>query len=379
MNASSLLQTINAIQNHTISNIKKNPDIGVLTGLGGSSIFFEYYSNYISNKPQEIDSEYILNLCIDKINDNYRTSTYCDGICGLIWSLQFLQKNDFISPVDNIDILNDYVREWTYSSINLNNFDFLHGSTGSIYNLIYQSAYNNDPADPLLDRYIQRLNIRYTEIYNYRLLITEQTLDYRTYLGAAHGVASYIYILSLLSVIPRLKKAALELLNKYFEFLLETAMFSENKRSVFPSWLLQTTILEKESSGLSWCLGDLGIGITLLNSSQIINNKEMENMALKILTHSSKRIAPKNTGLTGPSLCHGYFGAYKIFSRVYSVTGEKIFLNAKEHWLNIGLESIKNNMPSDSSILIGQTGIGLALIDAYTNTDHNWGECLLIS
>jgi lantibiotic modifying enzyme len=373
-----ILQTIETIQNNITKKIRENSDIGILTGLSGYSVFLEYYSKFISNKPQEIDSEYILNLCIDKINNNYKTSTYCDGVCGLIWSLHFLHKNDFIGAVDNIDILDDYVREWTYLSIDQHNFDFLHGSTGSMYNFIYQPTDIADQ-DTLPDRYIQGLQNRYSEISDYKLLRKEQPFEHRTYLGVAHGVTGYIYILSLLSAIPRLKNTCLELLDKYFELLLEVASFSENNRSVFPSWLLQTTNLEKESSGLSWCLGDLGIGIVLLNSSLIIGNKEMERIALKILNHSSKRITRETTGLTSPSLCHGYFGAYKIFSRAYSVTGEKNFLNAKNHWLNAGLENIKNSIPSDTSILIGQTGIGLALIDAYTDTDHNWGECLLIS
>ncbi|WP_378103503.1 lanthionine synthetase LanC family protein [Chryseobacterium sp. sg2396] len=375
MNDSLILQVIENIHINVSKNFSNSINIGVLNGISGYSIFYEYYNKYLTDQPNEYQSKHILNICIDRINNNYNKATYCDGICGFIWAINFLKENKLRYFNLNINSLYKYIKEWTLIAIASGNYDFLHGSTGTIYYLVNKLKINSNSLS-LFQNYINALEKKYCEIYNFR----NQKLAERSYLGLAHGVACYMKILLTISKIPQLKEQCYNLLYKNYNFLIKIYNFSENKKSLFPSWLSYNTDINKEYSGLSWCLGDPGIGITLLNISSDINDINMRNIAVNILKHSSKRLSEEQSLLKHPCLCHGFFGAYKIFSRAYTLTNEKEFLNAKKHWLSRGLEYLNNNkLPDDLSILNGQSGIGLALIDVYTDTDHNWGECLLIS
>ena len=370
-------------------NIQKNyslePNIGVLTGISGSSLFLEYYNRYISKNEQIISTEEIYNLSIEKINDGYQLPTHCEGINGFIWTLFFLQNNNFITQLeDDIFIMLDgYIKEWCHFSIKQNNFDFLHGSAGCILYFINKFKTTKETQkkefEVLINLFIDGLSTKLKEIIEYRDSKKYQDFQNRTFLGLAHGIAAFISILGKLSFISRFQKQSLYLINQYVLFLLDISRSSINKASLFPSWITPSTDLNKVKSSLSWCTGDLGIGIALLNTAENIQDNNLKNIAFEILVHSSKRITSEKSGLQDPCICHGYFGAYKVFSRAYTITNEKIFLDAKQYWLKIGLESIIGKISSNLSILNGQAGIGLALIDAYTDEDHNWGECLLIS
>ncbi|HFK5568067.1 TPA: lanthionine synthetase LanC family protein [Elizabethkingia anophelis] len=379
-----LLNQLNFIKKNIQLNYKSfESDIGVLTGLSGFVLFLEYYQSTCNSKSDT--TEELLNLCIEKINLGYNKSTHSEGISGLLWTIQFLQENNFIENEDNyvFKVLDPYIQDCVNIAVNYNNFDFMHGSTGYIFYLLGRfskiEGTQRQSIESIIELFIKHLSVRLNEIIDYKYLKKEQTFQNRTYLGVAHGIAGIIMVLSKIALISKFKKESINLIAKYVFFLFDSIEYSttKNKVSIFPSWLDQSS--EPKSSALSWCSGDLGIGIALLNTAENIQDLNLKNKAFDILIHSSKRTTSGTSWLKAPLLCHGFFGAYKIFSRAYTITGEKEFKKAKEYWLKIGIDSIQKEIPDDLTLLNGQAGIGLALIDAYTNTDHSWGESLLIS
>lgn len=382
MKKTNLLDSLKLINNNIQNNkysFDSNTRIGALMGISSYTLFTEYYSQYVTNQ-SNVNTERIFNLCLEKINSGNIISTYSDGISGFLWILQFLQKNNFVEHIDDnlFKSLDLYIQEWIKLAIQNNNFDFMHGATGHIYYLLsrIEKASINQEIKLLINLFIEGLSYRLREIIEYKLLKKEQHFKNRTYLGIAHGIAGIIFILSKITSIPELRVKSLDLIQQYVSFLF--SIKKQNKTSLFPSWLAQSTN-DTNDSALSWCNGDIGIGIALLNTAENIQDENLKNQAFNFLIHSSKRTTYDSSWISAPYLCHGYLGAYKIFSRAYTVTGEKEFKKAKEYWLKIGIDSILKEMPSDLTLLYGQTGIGLTLIDAYTNTDHPWGETLLIS
>jgi len=384
MEKSYLLDKLNSVNKNILENYNSESNVGVLNGLSGLALFLGYYDKYVLKSSSALQIEETFNLCIEKINEGNKMLTFCDGISGFAWALIFLQDNNLIDDIneDIFDSLDEYISEWIIYCIENNNFDFLHGSTGGIFyilNRIKNSQNCQKKFEPLIKKFIDSLYKRYCEILDFKNFRKHQDFKKRTYLGLAHGIAGLINVLSKLSLLGSFNKDSLSLLDLYTSFLFSIAEESEIKISLFPSWLTQKTDIKTEESALSWCSGDLGIGISLLNAAETVKDQYIKNKALEILTHSSKRIMYEKSLLTGPGMCHGFFGAYKIFSRAYTLTKENIFLEAKEYWLKKGLVYIKHHNTNDLSILNGQSGIGLALIDAYTEIDHEWGECLLIS
>lgn len=385
MDKNEIRHQLDLINKNILESHSKQNNIGLLNGLNGSSLFLTFYNKYILKNCSLYKLEEIFNVCIEKINNSYRTATFCDGISGFLWTLIFLQKNNFIDSTNDeiFDSLDDYIIEWSMFCINHSNFDFLHGSTGSIIYVIKRienSPENLKKFKPLLENFIKGLQKRYYEIMSFNNFETIQEIKNRTYLGLAHGIASIIFTLSKLIECSPSFDTHKYLLDLYINFLFSTIKKSSDKISLFPSWLSQETNIDVAESALSWCTGDLGIGISLLNNAEITKDKNIRIKAIEILKHSAMRQDYKNYQLTEPGICHGYFGAFKIFTRAYNLTGIKDFFTAKEFWFRKGWEYLnENEMPNDFSILNGQAGIGLALIDAYTETDHKWGECMLIS
>lgn len=385
MEKSYLLDKLNSVNKNILENYQSESNTGVLNGLSGSALFLGYYDKYILKNNSSLHIEKILNLCIDRINEGDKMLTFCDGISGFAWALIFLQYNNLIDDIDEeiFDIFDEYISEWIIYCIENNNFDFLHGSAGGILYMLNRIENTKDRQkifEPTIAKFLASLQNRYFEIEDFKNFKKRQDFKKRTYLGLAHGIAGLINILSKLSLLDSFNKDSLSLIDSYNSFLFSIIKESENKISLFPSWLTQKTDIKSAESALSWCSGDLGIGISLLNAAYIIKDQSIKDKALEILIHSSKRILYEKSLLTEPGICHGFFGVYKIFSRAYTLTRENIFLEAKEYWLKKGLVHIKHqNTHNDLSILNGQAGIGLALIDAYTKIDHEWGECLLIS
>jgi len=369
------------IRNNIQQSFSINNDIGILNGISGYILYNAYYENFIEQKDDNF-AETLINICIDKINSGYKMPTFCDGIAGFAWTLSFLDNNKINDIQDDIyEPLDLMVIEFFNYAIN-NSYDFLHGASGCIYYFYHRNLKQDSLKinfNVFFEKYIHCMEQQYIKIKHLKKFDEPHNFNQKTYSGLAHGIASYISILGKLSTISKFHEKCSDLSKKFYLFLMEYRFESKNKISLFPTWISETTKVTKDDSILSWCTGDLGIGLSLLNTGILAKNDQMKNHGFEILNHSSKRFEQHQSRLNTPNLCHGYFGAYKIFSHIYALTQEKNFLFAKKHWLNIGLESVKKNLPKDLFLINGQAGIGLALIDEYTETDHNWGECLLIS
>lgn len=362
-------------------NLSINDNVGILNGTASYILYNTYYENFIEQKKDNF-TEVIINNCIEKINSRSSIFTFCDGIVGFAWTLSFLDRNEF-NYVDNsiyksLDIL--AMNFFNYSIDK--NYDFLHGVSGCVYYFYYRFSQLNTRGaifEPFFEKYIDHMEQNYINIKFSNNSTENRNFNAKIYSGLAHGIASYISILGKLSSIPQLQKRCSILSKNFYQLLIEYKFQYNTKISLFPTYISEISNNKQEDSMLSWCTGDLGIGLSLLNTGIKINDDIIKHEGFEILLHSTERIKQHQTRLNTPNLCHGYFGVYKIFSQAYNLTQEKKFLTAKNYWLNMGLNDIKKNLPNDLFLINGQTGIGLTLIDAYTETDHNWGECMLIS
>lgn len=376
-------------------------NLGALTGLTGLALFHFYYSRFTNNDDSSEIGIEIITECFEKINHNYDFPTYCSGIAGFGWVLEHLYTENFID-FNNDEVLSDldsYLFEKQLIDSSTGHFDFLHGSIG--YGYYFLARYENTSSKELKKRYTTYLLKLISSIKEFALesenkIKWESILSMETQIrgynfSLSHGIPSIINFLSRLYHFSDFKSVVHPLLTKSISYILYHK--NKNQYSIFPNFECEPED-RNQHSRLAWCYGDLGIGITLFQTSKLLQDQDLKEAALDILKHSAQRVQEEDTLVKDAGICHGAFGIAKIFNRIHKETNIPLFKEATEHWLNEGLKMSfhedgyagykkwvggKGIWEKEISLLEGISGIGLVIIDYLTESKFNWDKCLMIS
>lgn len=357
--------------------------IGALNGLAGIALFQFYYEESL-----ELHSENSLktiNFCIEKINEGHFSASYCNGLAGFAWLLNhleeynFVEKDEFTSILSAIDTQIEY---YLQQYILHGNYDFFHGALGCIFYFLKRTAHSRE-YEKQISLFFSKLPYLYKTIRDYDLckLAVSETIEgklkKRLHLGPAHGISGIIAILGIAYGKKYFQKQSEQWLEKFTQLVLGTKM-PPDSISVFPIWIdLETE--EKSFSSLSWCAGDIGIGAALLNTSTLLGKPVWNGQSADILKKAAQRKDITQSMINGYGICHGYFGASRIFSRAYHTNRVQEFEEASLYWLKKGMDSFIITKESPMSILNGLAGAGLVMLDYQQEKISSWDECLLIS
>lgn len=374
--------------------------VGVLAGASGLSLFEFHYQkrNNICSSAMGLD---MLEYSINKVNTLKQPVTFCSGISGLGWTLDYLALEGFIdNDIDQlVTPLDSLIQRSLSIDLKRGNYDFLHGAIG--HALYFLNRYRNTKSDKLKSQYRENL----LEFICQMQAISEKIESNKRRwpqkkmngwpgriidLGLSHGMASIISILSHLYEFSEFKPHVDYLLLESIECLISYQKI-ENNSSIYPV----TASLDQEEKRpcrLSWCYGDLGIGIALWNASKILASESLKNNALNVLTFCAHR--KSETGVMDASICHGSFGMAHIFNKLFQETDDLVFKDASTYWALDGLAkgSFKDGYAGfkqwntsthswyrTTSLLEGISGIGLVIMNLLDQHDSNWDKCLLIS
>lgn len=89
-------------------------NLGLMNGKMGTVIFFYHYARYTRNPLYRRFAGEMLNEIYQEINNAYPYN-FCDGLCGIAWSMAYLIRNGFVSTDDEKGLLSDLdakVMEW---------------------------------------------------------------------------------------------------------------------------------------------------------------------------------------------------------------------------------------------------------------------------
>lgn len=376
--------------------------IGVLSGISGISLFQFYYARFLGEEDAELGTETIVEA-IERINNDYTFPTFCTGIAGAGWVLEFLNQEGFIE-IDNDELLSaldEYLFEAMKSNIKSEYFDFLHGALG--YGMYFFKRYQNTNSLKLKSTYRDFIGYLITGMkdaskkddrgiwWKYELRKKDNLTGVN--LSLSHGMSSAINFLSRIYVYDDFKEQVEELLTGAVQFVIHQQYKDKEGASLFPSWIVDS----EESyvnSRLAWCYGDLGVGISILHAAKVLQNKAYKELALEVLKHTTKRTDADEARIVDAGLCHGSYGLVMIYQYIYQQTQDEVFKNAADLWMthSLSIDTHKegyagymvwrggeNEWLNEASMLEGIAGIGLAII-SYLNPDMTiWNECLLIS
>lgn len=376
-------------------NYKTDPDrIGVLVGDAGVALYCIIYGSSFNNDTAYRYGVDIIDSCINRINKGYNFPTYCSGICGFAWTINFLDKNHLI----DLDLEETLLQldPFLYQTMKLNmkhgDYDFLHGVLG--YANYFIDRYNNTNIPLIkiqLKTILEEVLVFLEEtavidkdgMYKWSLLREKKQNVFD--MGLSHGAPSIIIFLTKIIQANINKDYATTILKKAIKYVL--TLESTNKSlSMFPSRIELSKPVEYNSR-LAWCYGDLGIALAFWKSSIILNDDNLKNKSIEIIEHTTLRLADDENYVEEITLCHGALGVLRIIDYLEKETNIVGLKKVKELWINRTIEQIEkknffkqNNINTeDFSLLLGYSGVGLSVISLLSNENFSWDECLLIN
>lgn len=377
-------------------------NIGLLGGLSGIAIFHFYYSHFSKEEENILLGANILENCVDKINIGPISPSFCNGISGFGWTIDHLESENFIE-IDNDSILTSFdtvLKSQMVDGLLHFNYEFMHGATGIA--LYFLKRFETTKCNELKHKYRKNIHLfisllsetaeRNGNGITWLSNLNEDASEPCSNLGLSHGITGVIAILTKLVVLKDFHYASKLLLKDSINYLLNTMQKNHDTFSLFPNFMEDETSLYKKSR-LGWCYGDLGIGITLLKASKVLNDNNLNKTAIEILIHSANRRTKKETLVHESSFCHGAFGNASMYNFIYNKTGKLLFKETRDFWIKSGINMISpelyypnktnviknSNWSKELSLIGGVSGIGLVIMNLLSNKHYTWDECFLIS
>jgi hypothetical protein len=372
---------------------KTGGQLSILGGIYGHALFDFYF-----RKEFKLNFEYSPKLTLQSLaEESFKNTnpTFCNGISGLRWYFSFLYYNNIID-VEDLQILtprDTKIENTSLDMLSIGNYDFLHGAIGIAYNILYSETWSSPT---YLYSVIHKLS-QLIDISKHKKMIPafdsnlNKSVPNIINLGFAHGITSILKFCMECYKKNLFKNKSKELADLIINFLLNNS--NQNKSESYYPYSIDLDTSKNISSRLAWCYGDLTIGYILYHAGQIFANPKSQLFGKDILINCTTRKTYKETMIMDGGVCHGSAGIAYIFNKFWRETGDPIFKNATEYWIERTLNyfnrslnangykkyiSSSNQFELDSSLLEGSAGIGLVLL-SYLSNDFEWDHCLMLN
>lgn len=212
-------------------------------------------------------------------------------------------------------------------------------------------------------------------------------------LGIAHGVPGVIAFLGEVCAAGIALDRAAPLLDGAVVWLLHRKL-PDSAEGLFSNWTASGA--QQNEFRIAWCYGGAGVAAALLHAGRCVGRPDWEREALDIARRVASRARAKSD-MVDTGLCHGTAGLGHIFNRIFQATGDEFFKDAARFWFRRTLdlkrpgqgiggytalfldergEPIEEPWPG---LLVGATGIALALLAAVNTVSPAWDQMLLLS
>ncbi|WP_343673958.1 lanthionine synthetase C family protein [Chitinophaga sp.] len=365
--------------------LKTDHQPGLLGGHTGCALFYAYYYQ-LTGKEKYLQKAHDLILSsMDAMSSSALLPGHCNGIGGIVWCIQHLMNQGLVDGdmeeiFSEVDVL---LGNQMIADLNNKQYDFLHEGLGiALYFL------EKETPDPWLPKVVTALEAAATHLpqgISWEDHFSRQAIpslpDEPCYnLGIAHGMPAIVGILS------RIKAKGIDtgnLVEKSLDWLLSVGN-PPGSPSLYPTLVNnEGAALTASHSRMGWCYGDLPVAMTLLHGGYT-------NQAYEMLAHSVQNRDVQNGMVHDTCICHGSAGIAHIFNRAYRHTGEHLFRQGAEKWLQHTIDIyespagvgfyVDGKYEIKEGVLEGVAGVGLALIAALDkDIVPAWDRSILLS
>ena len=373
-------------------------DIGLLTGISGQILLCSEL--FLHQKISQEWLNHLHSVLENRLESEEFIFTHCSGLAGIGWLYEYLSQRKITDYDTNIllEDFDNYLEKALKNFLLEKNYDFLHGGVGvALY--FAKRAIKKKELVNVLNQFLddlERISIENDGTLKWRSYLSEE-IGWGYNISLAHGMASIVSILAKLHQIEGIDKEKTErLLFGVVPYILAQEINKDKYGSYFSCFALESTS-NIFKSRMGWCYGDLGIASALFQAGKVLNENVWIDKSLEILLFAAtKRRGLEDNFVRDAELCHGTAGIGHIFYRVWWNTRLPQFKEAADYWFDQtlkmakfsdGLAGFKTMEVPDGKpkwinkygLLEGISGIGLAMLTYYHETEPTWDECLLLS
>lgn len=396
MNNPELQSKLNEIIGFLDTYDTSNKGTGILAGQTGISMFYYFLAKVKDDENYLEKSLSIVQQAVDEINEGNHLPSFCSGISGLGWYLEFLRHEGVIQREDIVflDQLDEYLYRVMINHIDQGYFDYLHGSIGIA--LYFLKRIHSPQIKNYLDTFIDRL-------YAKGNIFSDGSMAWKTIWGPdkdndvynlslSHGLASITAFLAKAYEADIKTAKVKEMLSRSLDFFFKHKNDEKKCGSYFPSVISPEDRILK--SRLAWCYGDLGIASVFYNISKSMADKDLEKFSIDVFNFNASRKDPADTNINDAGICHGAFGIAHLYNRFFFNTKNPDFRITSEYWMKEGLKMAchkdgyagyktfhtedQGGWVANASLLEGISGIGLSILSSASMVEPSWDECLLL-
>ncbi|WP_162903464.1 lanthionine synthetase LanC family protein [Taibaiella koreensis] len=359
---------------------------GMLSGGMGMYLYQFLYTTW-----QGIEFEAVLpfEALVEEEFSN-KSMSMCGGHAGLNWLYHFLVKKDIIDQEtgEAICFEDAALKAYALAQLKSLDWDMLHGALGIAYCLLYwdgaEEAYFRKIFEGLAgirkgDRFPQYDSEKDAIVYD---LFNP---------GLAHGLASLLKFCLQCCKQGMCTDVAAPLARELTGLIVGRAN-KDTSINYFPG-LLPEEGEQDTYSRLAWCYGDLGIGYILYQAGIYFNDGQTTSFALEVLRKTANRRTVEQTQVMDAGFCHGSSGVAYIYNKLWHYTGEPVFKEATDFWIQKTLRFATYedgpagykmyHAPTDSyeagyNLIEGIAGVALVLL-SYVTGDFSWDYCLMLN
>ncbi|MBV7529429.1 lanthionine synthetase LanC family protein [Chitinophaga sp. sic0106] len=371
-----------------------NARLSLLTGSSGLALFYYNMYQQFGDEKYSNRAAAILEEAMEEVNNGIRSYTYCDGLAGYAYLLNYLQQKAFIdNSITDFLIQCDEILYSVFGRMQLkSNTDLLHGSLGLA--AYFLDRYQSGTIELNRIRQIgEAIRLSLDEI-----ILAQQAPQQDVYVncGMAHGIVSMILFLVKYHELADNKAMVSASVKAAVDCLLRFKSTDPRSISLYPS------IVKLNAAGmdttydipLGWCYGDIIVSIGLYHAAQLLKDDNLLHEAEGLALAAARRNTPRSALVHDACLCHGGAGLAHMYKKWYRFTGNEIF-NASYHlWMDKTLEL--SNHPDGiggfkkynggpfvqmPGILDGAAGMGLVLMDYLQGEqeDNDWDRVLFLA
>lgn len=316
------------------------------------------------------------------------------GLAGTGWILSHLSDGKIagITAIDDSLLrLLDTPPPWTES------FDFLHGIAGLAVYFLERLAAGAPRAAEAIARVVDHLDAAAERSpagttwfstpqqigFDWERIIPRGCYN----CGVAHGVPGIVAALARVAIASPIDDAtrsrARALATEGIRWM-RSVELPPTPRGRFPNWIAPGA--EPYVTRPGWCYGDPGIAVVLWAAAARLG-EPVERWVELAREFASRPVDAVE--IAAPGLCHGAIGLAHLVNRCFQATGEPVFSDAANAWIELALArrapargpggfhmEYDETSVGAQDLLGGVSGIGLALLAALGTAVPDWDRLL---
>jgi lantibiotic biosynthesis protein len=313
-------------------------EIGLLEGRSGMVLLFAYLSKLFPGKGHEANTLYYLNDLRESLTRDQLGYDLSGGVAGIGFVFQHLKNLEVLDSWVDLDLseLDEFIELGVDLDFKNGNWDPLLGLTGLG---IYFLERNKETGEKkYLEKIVDILASMRVAVSGRDVWITPGYKNYSTdnyNFGMAHGMPGVLSFLAQVHAKGIRQQEIEDMIQTCLSFLLDHE-YKDDPDYSFPSAIniAQKGRLTKPYSRLGWCYGDLCMANTLIHSGKALQRDDWYEKGISVALKTTQRNL-EDSGCIDAPFCHGTIGLVHQYHRLYQLTRNKVFLNARNNWIDI--------------------------------------------